>query len=508
MKKYKLKEYVEILRKNNLINKLVGIDDLLEREVNHFSYNSNDIEMDTLFLCKGAAFKEEYLKTSIENGVFAYISEKKYKVSCPCIIVNNVRDSFALLSKMYFNNPDEDLKIIGITGTKGKSTTLYYIKSIINKYREDMNKGEIGYLSTIETYDGKNRYESLLSTPESYDLYKNFRNMIDSNIKNVVMEVSSQSLKYNRLGSLSFDISLFLNIGEDHISDIEHPNFEDYLNSKLLIFNKSKATCINLDDEYSNQIISKAKEYINKVYTFSTKDKKADIYAYDIRKEGTSTIFKVVCDRFDSEFELSMSGLFNISNALAAIAVANYYNIPEKYIVAGIKEAKVPGRMEIHKSQDEKIVSIVDYAHNRLSFEKIYETTKKEYPERKIITVFGCPGSKAQTRRKDLGIISGINSDKIYITADDPAYESVIDICSEIASYIKLNNNNYEIVEDREKAIKKAVEYIIKERNSYILLILGKGNEDRQKVNGKTVEYISDAVCINNCINEYENILK
>lgn len=505
MNKYKLKEYIEILKENNLIEELVNIDSILEKEVDHFSYNSKDIVKDTMFICKGAAFKEEYLKSSIENGAFVYVSEKKYNIDFPCIIVNNIRDTLAILSKKYFNNPDENLKIVGITGTKGKSTTLYYIKSIFNKYNEDVGKKEMGYLSTIETYDGKNRYESLLSTPESYDLYRNFRNMVDSNIENVVMEASSQALKYNRLGNLMFDISLFLNIGEDHISDIEHPNFEDYLNSKMFIFNKSKNTCINLDDEYSNEIIDKALKCNNKIYTFSMKDENADIYAYDIKKEGISTLFKVRCDRFDTEFELGMPGLFNVSNALAAIAVSNYYNIPEKYIIAGIKEARVPGRMEIYKSKDEKILSIVDYAHNKLSFEKIYETTKKEYPERKIITVFGCPGSKAQSRRKDLGTISGINSDKIYLTADDPAYEKVIDICNEVVEYIKVNNNNYEVVEDREEAIKNAVSYVLSQNGNYIILILGKGNEDRQKVKGKTEEYISDSVCISKCIKEYES---
>lgn len=505
MNKYKLKEYIEVLKENDLIYELIDVDELLEKEVNHFSYNSNDIIEDTMFICKGAAFKEEYLKSSIEKGVFVYVSESIYNVDCPCILVNNIRDSLAILSKMYFNNPDEKLNIIGITGTKGKSTTLYYIKSIFNKYFEDIGKKEMGYLSTIDTYDGKNKYESLLSTPESYDLYKSFRNMVDSHIDNVVMEASSQALKYNRLGSLRFDISLFLNIGEDHISDVEHPDFEDYLNSKMRIFEKSKITCINLDDEYSNRIIDKAKENLDRVYTYSVNNSNADVYGYDIRKEGTSTLFKVKCNRLDSEFELTMPGLFNVSNALAAITVANYYDIPEKYIITGIKEARVPGRMEIYKSRDEKILGIVDYAHNKLSFEKIYETTRKEYPERKIITVFGCPGGKAQSRRKDLGTLAGINSDKIYITADDPAYENIIDISNEIAEYVKLNSKNYEIIEDREEAIKGAVEFVLSQNESYILLILGKGNENRQKVSGKTEEYISDSLCIKKCIEEYES---
>ena len=506
MKKYLIKEYIEILRKNNLIKELINVDEILEKQVNHFSYNSKDIKENTLFICKGATFKEEYLQSAINEGSFAYIADKKYDVDIPAIIVENIRDSLAICSRMYFNNPDESLKIIGITGTKGKSTTLYYIKNIINKFLKDNKKEEMAYLSTIETYDGKSKYESLLSTPESYELYKNFRNAVDSGIENVVMEVSSQSLKYNRLGELFFDISLFLNIGEDHISDVEHPNFEDYFESKLKIFEKSKITCINLDDKCSKQIIKRAKDKENKIITFSCLDSKANVYVYDIQKEGISTIFKVRTDKFDTKFELSMPGLFNVYNALAAISVAIHYNIPEKYIIAGLKEARVPGRMELYKSKDEKILSIVDYAHNKLSFEKIYETTKKEYPSRKIVTIFGCPGSKAKSRRKDLGIESGKNSDYIYLTADDPAYEEVVDISNEVAEYIKKYNKNYTIIEDRETSIKEAVKFILNQKDSYILLILGKGNEDRQKVKGGLQEYLSDAVCIKNCIREYEKI--
>ena len=501
-----VKEYIKILNENNLIDKLYDVDDILNKKVEHFSYNSKDIKKNTLFICKGASFKKEYLEDSISKGAFLYISEKKYDVEYPCIIVKNIRNALAIVSKFYFNNPDEKLSIVGITGTKGKTTTLYYIKSIINDYLIQNEKNKMGYISTIDTYDGKREFESVLSTPEAYELYNDFSNMVDSNIQNVVMEASSQALKYNRIGNLMFEISVFLNIGEDHISDIEHPDFEDYFNSKLKIFEKSKSTCINLDDDYSDVMISNAKKYIKDedIFTYSIKDESADIYGYDISKHGINTIFKVRTKKFDRKFELSMPGIFNVSNALAAIGIALRYNIPEENILRGLKNAKVPGRMEVYKSKDERILGIVDYAHNKLSFEKIFETVKKEYPERKIATVFGCPGSKAYSRRKDLGTVAGLNSDYIVITADDPAYENVNDISLQVLSYVKENNNNYKLVEDREDAIKEAIEYILKSNESYILLLLGKGNETRQKVNGKLEEYISDSVCLKKYIKEYE----
>lgn len=477
MEKYKVKDYMKHLKEHHLLQNVYEIDNLLDETVEHFSYNSQDVQDHTMFLCKGAHFKEEYLRQSIQKGVFIYISEKKYEVDLPCIIVNNIRDSLALLSRMYFGKPDENLTIVGITGTKGKTTMLYYLKSILNEYERDRKQREVGYLSTIETYDGKRRYESLLSTPESYDLYQNLRNAVDSKIQTVVMEASSQALKYNRLGELTFAMSVFLNIGEDHISDVEHPNFEDYFHSKLQIFQKSRATCINLDDSYSQKMLEKARGAIgkeNQIMTFSMEDEKADVYGYHLHKEGLSTLFHVRTNQFDCEFELTMPGIFNVSNALAAIGVATYYQIPEKYMIRGLKMARVPGRMEVYKSQDEKILGIVDYAHNQLSFQKVYETVKKEYPERKIITVFGCPGSKAYTRRKDLGNLSGKYSDQVILTADDPGYEQIKDICNEIAQYIQPYHKNYYIVEDRAEAIKQAVEFILNQQDRYILLILRK----------------------------------
>lgn len=196
--------------------------------------------------------------------------------------------------------------------------------------------------------------------------------------------------------------------------------------------------------------------------------------------------------------------MFNVENALAAIAIATSLNIEQKYIYLGLKKAKSAGRMEMYYSKDKKILSIVDYAHNKISFEKIFETTKKEYPDRKIIALFGCTGNKAQIRRKDLGEESGKNADYIYITADDPAFESVIQISKEVAKYVEKYTKNYEIVEDRAEAIKKAVNRVLSSNEKYIILLLGKGNEIKQKVGRDYVPYFGDSQVIKKYIDEYE----
>ena len=504
MEKFNIQNYIDILEKNKLIKKILNCEKIKQKIVDYVSYNSRDIKPNTLFICKGANFKKEYLINSLKYGVFAYISEVDYDIGVPCIIVDDIKIALSVVASHYFNNPSDKLNIIGVTGTKGKSTTSYFIKYILDEYKKSINYKDTGIISSIFTYDGNSTKKSLLTTPESYDLQKIFFHSLENGIKDVVMEVSSQALKYGRVNNVNFDISVFLNISEDHIGPIEHPDFEDYFSSKLKIFSKSNITCINLDASFSDRIYNVAKENASKVITFSTQNKNADVYGYNIHKDGFKTVFNVKTKNFQKEMVLSIPGLFNVENALAAIAVAMCMNIPEKYIYLGLSIAKSAGRMEIYHSNDEKIVGIVDYAHNKVSFEKIFDTTKKEYPDRKIVVVFGCPGNKAEIRRKDLGEEAGKNADMIFLTEDDPAYESVEQISNEIIKYMSKYNNNYIVIEDRSRAIKEAVKFVKNSLDKYIILMLGKGNEQTQKVNGGIVPYKSDMTNILECIEEYE----
>lgn len=505
MEKYKLKDYIEKLQEHNLLIEYNANSDVLNTLIDKVSYNSKEVSKNTLFVCKGLKYKPEYLDSAIKLGAIAYIAEENNvtRKDFPYIIVNNIQQALALVSCIFYNFPAEKINMIGITGTKGKSTTAYYIKSILDNYMIDLHEKDTAIISSIDTYDGIIKKESLLTSPESLELQYHIRNAVNSDIKNLVMEVSSQALKLSRVGNIIYDICAFLNISEDHISSIEHPNFEDYFNSKLKIFDQAKTAVVNLDCDYSD-IILKTAHKCNKVITFGTSPS-ANVYGYNIKKEGHNNIkFRVKTPYFDEDMLLTMPGLFNVENALAAIAIAVSMNIPYKNIFDGLKVARASGRMESHSSKDGSIIVIVDYAHNKLSFEKLYKSTKQEYPDKKIVTVFGCPGGKAQIRRRDLGTLAGINSDISYLTAEDPGPEDTVSICEEISNYIKKEHGKYKIVEDRGEAIKKA---ILENPNS-VVLITGKGNETRQKYGTKYVKCLTDTQYAEKYLKEYEKTLK
>ncbi|MEG0872646.1 MAG: UDP-N-acetylmuramyl-tripeptide synthetase [Clostridia bacterium] len=508
MEKYKLMEYTKCLQEERQILEDCSIQILKDESILKIAYNSNEVTAKTLFVCKGLKFKEEYLKQAVNNGAIAYISEKKYEVEIPCILVKNVQIALSIVSAKYFSYPAKKLNIIGITGTKGKSTTTYYIKYILDEYAKRENKKNTGIISSIDTYDGILNFESHITTPESLDLQNNFNNAVTSGIKNIVMEVSSQALKYGRVHNVDFNYGLFLNISEDHISPIEHPDFEDYFNSKLKIFSHTNIACVNLDTDAKDMVEEIAKRDSKRVITFSTKDKSADVYGYNIRKEGFNTVFSVKTCKFDKEFMLTMPGLFNVENALGAICIAIEMEIPEDVIYEGLKKAKSSGRMEVHYSNDKKIIAIVDYAHNKLSFEKLYESTKNEYPDRRIITVFGSAGRKAFLRRRDLGLLAGKNSDKVYLTAEDPGTEPVEDISKDIAQYVKIYNDNFEMIADRGEAINAAINTAINEYDKTVILVTGKGNETRQKIGNEYIPCKTDIEYVKMFLKEYDETIK
>ncbi|RKI45862.1 UDP-N-acetylmuramoyl-L-alanyl-D-glutamate--2,6-diaminopimelate ligase [Clostridium paraputrificum] len=499
-----LEEYLKLLLKQNLVLEY-DIEDKKKIHIEYVSCNSKDIKTNTLFICKGAHFREEFLKDAIISGAVCYISENKYELGndCSYIIVNDIRKAMAYISNYFYNKAWEKLNLVGITGTKGKSTTTYFIRYIFDEYLKSINEPMSGVISSIDTYDGVIDIESHITTPESIDLHKHFDNAVRSGMKYMEMEVSSQALKYNRVLGIEFNVGCFLNIGYDHVSDIEHKDFDDYFSSKLRIFEQSKISCINLNTEHLEEVLKASKKCSNMI-TFGLDKKEADVYGYGVRKKDNNILFRARTKRFDKEFQLTIPGLFNVENALAAIAICEALDIPEKYIYEGLKKAKVKGRMEVYNNEDNKVIAIVDYAHNKLSFERLFESVKAEYPERKITTVFGCPGKKALDRRKDLGEISGKYSDTVIITEEDPGEESVVDICNEISKYIKAQGCNYSIVTDRGKAIEKAIMDVDEDS---VILITGKGDETRQKRGLEYIDCPSDVDYTKEFLYKYDNRL-
>lgn len=477
-----------------------GLD--LSQSVALVSCDSQEVVPGTLFLCKGAHFKEAYLSQAAQRGAVAYVSQTPYPaVDLPCILVSDMRQVMAPLADRYYGHPSGPLSVIGITGTKGKSSTAYYLKYILDEYLAEQGGPESGIISSIDTYDGSERFESHLTTPEPLDLQRHFADAVAAGIPYLTMEVSSQALKYHRTLCTRFAAACFLNIGLDHISPIEHPDFEDYFSSKLRIFAQAEVGCVNLDCEHAGRVLAAAQAGSRQVITFSQKDPEADIYASQVRKRGNDILFRVRSRRFSREFRLTMPGLFNVENALAAIAVCEGLNIPERAVYVGLMKARVPGRMEVYTNADSHIVAIVDYAHNRMSFETLFRSVQTEYPGRRVVTVFGCPGKKALDRRRDLGEISGRCSDLVVLTEEDSGEEDTLSICREIASYVEAQGCDYSIEPNRGEAIRQAV---LGCREPSVLLITGKGAETRQKRGTEYIDTPSDVDYVQSFLQEYD----
>ena len=497
-----LSDYIDLLEGRGLL--AAPIPGSLDRTapVALVSYDSREVVPGTLFLCKGAHFKAEFLQMAKDKGAMAYVSLTPYpEVDLPCILVSDMRLTIAPLADLYYGHPSGQMKVIGITGTKGKSSTTYYLKYIFDEYLAAKKQKPSGVISSIETYDGVEKFESHLTTPEPLDLERHFANGVDTDMRYMTMEVSSQALKYDRVKNVEFAAAVFLNIGMDHISPIEHPDFEDYFSSKLRIFAQAAAACVNLDTDHADRVLEAARKNCPRIITFSRKDPSATIFGSQIRKAGGDILFRVKTPRYSREFRLTMPGLFNVQNALAALAVCEALGIPEQYAFAGLMKARVPGRMEVYTNADEKVSVIVDYAHNRLSFETLFQSVKEEYPGKRIVTVFGCPGYKAYDRRKDLGEISGQYSDLVILTEEDAGEEPVEEICRDIAQYVEAQDCDYSIVPDRGEAIRQAVMGC---NVPTVILLTGKGAETRQKRGSEYIDCPSDVEYAKQFLHEYD----
>ena len=445
--------------------------------VEFVSYTSRNIKANTLFICKGAGFKEEYLVNAIKDGVTCYVSEKQYNVDIPCLLVNDVISAMSLVAAHWYDYPQNEITLVTMTGTKGKSTTSYYLKYMLDSWMADLDEQPAAIISTIDTDDGVEKFES-----------RHLRNAVNSGRKYCIIESSSQAFKYGRLYGLNFAASAFLNISEDHISPIEHADLEDYFTSKLKIFSQSDYCAYNLGADMAERIEETAKGSGNEYSSFGfTED--CDLYGYDLENTGLTLRFKAKCKDFDEQFELAMPGKFNVENALAAIAICKRIGMPVKNMQDGLSRAKASGRMEVFSSEDGKKIVIVDYAHNLLSMTKLYEAVKEEYNGREITTVFGCPGGKAVTRRRDLGMVAGIHSDIIYLTEEDPNMEPVRKISEDIAQYAERNCDKVYFVDDRNEAVRRA---IFESSDNAIILLTAKGRETRQKRMGEYVDCVSD----------------
>lgn len=496
MKTLTLQEYIHVFQQHNIYVSSNIIDDSLA--VAHITYDSRTVIPGTLFVCKGAHFKAEYAVSALQNGAIALVCETVPNMEAAYVQVSDIRKAISIMADLFYDGVQHQICSIGLTGTKGKSTTAQYIRDCLNVYFIDNQKPKCAIISSIDTYDGVIDKKSHITTPEPFELYASFQNAVQSGISHLVMEVSSQALKYGRVSGLHYNVAAFTNIGLDHISPIEHSSFEDYLESKLKIFDMSDVAVINTDSDHFDVIYKRATEKC-KVITYGTSET-ADIRYFNVENREDGIYFEVMGHDFKEKMSITMPGLFNVSNAVCAVAILHHLKIPMDYIVKGLRHSSVDGRMQLYSSKDNRIKVIVDYAHNKLSFDTLYESVRKEYPGKKIVTVFGCPGNKALLRRHDMGVSANENSDYIYITEDDPAEETFEAIAAEIEQYI--TDCPYKKVANRSMAIKQA---ILNDCNQEkIVLLLGKGQEKTQKRGTILEEYLSDAVYAKQYLEKYD----
>lgn len=454
-------------------------------QIEFISYDSRNIKPNTMFFCKGEHYKTEYLEQAIKNGATVYVSEEKYDVDSEHIIVSDIQKAMAIIAAEFYEYSFKDLETIGITGTKGKTTVTCFIQNILDEYA---NK-KTAIISTINTYTGTTDELSQLTTPEALELHRLFYEAKKNDCQYLTMEVSSQGYKKDRVYGVEFKNGIFLNIGEDHISAREHPNFEDYLHCKIQLVKNSKRVILNKNTDYFNAIYSECKG--KEVITYGT-DESADYYYTNVQKTNLGFKFDAVSktDNYKQNFEINIPGRFNIENALVAITLAKKLGVDDKSIKNGLLKTVVKGRMNVFEKDG--VTIIVDYAHNKLSYTKLYESLKLDYPNRRIVSLGGCVGGKAFNRREEFGTIVGGNSDYVYLTSVDPQFEDPEDICKDIALYIN-NKNKYEIIPDRKTAVEKA---ILNAKPGDVLVLVGKGEEEYQKVNGVSQKYESDLAIV------------
>ncbi|MDR2956883.1 MAG: UDP-N-acetylmuramoyl-L-alanyl-D-glutamate--2,6-diaminopimelate ligase [Coriobacteriales bacterium] len=465
----------------------------------HLSYDSRDVIPGSLFFCKGAYFQPDYFNDALLKGAAAYVSETVMPGQVPGLIVRDVRRAMALTAAWYYANLLKKLTIIGVTGTKGKSTTVYFIKSILDAWMTVENEPASAILSSIDNYDGIIFEESHITTKESLDLYRHFANAVSSGISYLAMEVSSQALKYHRVTAVPFTVGCFLNFGRDHISAIEHPDAQDYLAQKLKIFGQSEVACVNLGTEQVEQVVyaSKASEWL---ITFGWSEFAELSATYHADKGVSGSCFTALMFGQEVQFDLALAGRFNVENALAAIASTIALGVPIDIIQQGLAKARVPGRMEPFAALQDKLI-LVDYAHNLMSFEALFSSVKASYPNSYIAIVFGCPGYKALDRRIDLGTVAGREADDVVLTEEDSGDEPTIDICNDIASHVKAAGGNPRIILDRSEAIESAIDLA---PAGSVILITGKGRETRQKRGKEYIEVVSDVQIVEDYISEHQ----
>lgn len=457
----------------------------LDREVTDIIYDSRKVTKDSLFVCiKGAVVDgHKFAAQAVEAGASVLLVQEEVALpeaaDVTVIRVEDTRYAMAFISAAYFDNPAEQMQIIGITGTKGKTTSTYLVKSILEQAGR-----KVGLIGTIEIIIGDTHIHADHTTPESYLVQKYFRQMADAGCDTVVMEVSSQGLMLHRTQGFVFDFGIFTNIEPDHISPAEHKDFDDYLHCKSLLFKQCKVGIVNQDDAHWERIVE---GHTCTLETYGI-DTEADLRAKNIQflKEGGLLGVRFdVTGLLNFPVEIATPGKFSVYNALTAIAICRHFEVKEENIKNALRKAKVKGRIEMVKVSDD-FTLMIDYAHNAMALESLL-TTLKAYEPHRLVCLFGCGGDRAKSRRYEMGEVSGRLADLTIITSDNPRTEEPQAIIDDIKIGMAKTDGKYVEICDRKEAIAYAISH---GEPGDIIVLAGKGHEDYQEING--VKYPMD----------------
>lgn len=450
----------------------------LDKEVDKIIYDSRKVEENSLFFCVPGTVVDghTFALDAVNKGASVLVVEKEVEVSLNVTViqVDNVRKAMAIISAAYFDYPADKLKVIGVTGTKGKTTTTYMVKSILE------NAGhKVGLIGTIEAIIGDEVIPANNTTPESYIVQEYFNRMLLAGCDIAVMEVSSQGLMMHRVAGFTFEIGIFTNIEPDHIGPNEHASFEEYMACKGLLFRQCKTGIINIDDSHANDVIE---GHTCKIETFGF-SKEANIRATDTKLVSTPGYLGVtyhVSGLMDFDVEIDVPGKFSVYNSLTAIAICRHFNIDVKTIQSALKVAKVKGRIEMIKVSDD-FTLMIDYAHNAMSLESLLSTLK-EYQPKRLVCMFGCGGNRSKLRRYEMGEVSGTLADLTVVTSDNPRDEEPQAILDDIKIGLAKTQGKYIEIIDR----KEAIAYVIDHgQKGDVIVLAGKGHEDYQEIKGK-----------------------
>mgnify|MGYP005771629485 FL=1 len=455
----------------------------IDVNVNELVYNTKKVTKESMFVCiKGAAFdSHDAAADAAKSGAIVIVAERPVEVpeGICVVLVKDTRYALALISAAYFDYPARKLKVIGITGTKGKTTTTFMIRSILE--HAGIRTGLIG---TIETIIGDRHIPASNTTPESYTTQAYFAAMVEAGCQVAVMEVSSQGLKLHRTAGILFDIGIFTNLAPDHIGPNEHESFEEYLECKSRLFRQCRVGIVNADDEHCGQILEGHTCQVE-TYGFS---EKADLRASDVKlvsRPGFLGVAYHVSGLADFDVEIDMPGRFSVYNSLVAIAVCRHFDISREDVLEALETAQTKGRIEKIKVSDD-FTLMIDYAHNAMSLESLL-TTLKEYHPKRLVCLFGCGGNRSRMRRFEMGEVSGRLADLTVITSDNPRFEEPQAIIDDIRTGIEKTDGKYIEIIDRKEAIRYVIEH---GQPGDVIVLAGKGHEDYQEIRG--VKYPMD----------------